>query len=50
MQFFNPDFPGFIIKNEVEEQDIPVIHNYLTHSYWSKIFLLKRLQKQLITH
>ena len=36
MQFFNPDFPDLIIKNEIEEKDIAVIHNYLTHSYWSE--------------
>lgn len=47
MQFFNPDYPGFLIKNEIDEKDIPVIHNYLTHSYWSENIPLETIVKAI---
>lgn len=47
MQFFNPDYPDFIIKNEIEEKDIAVIHNYLTHSYWSENIPVETIAKAI---
>jgi GNAT superfamily N-acetyltransferase len=47
MQFFNPHFPDFLIKNKIEEKDIPAIHNYLTHSYWSENIPLAVVEKAI---